>query len=396
MSGVHSPTVSRVLRFAAAFALTTAVTATGLVALTGAQANTVPPTPVSAPVTAAPSPGDVPPSQSIGPSDPLPPSPTGATPDPSTLRPTAPTNLVATSVTTYSVTLTWTASTSGCCDITGYEIWHGRRFYDVIWVTPVGNVTTVTIRQDIQPTMEYTFWMAAKDSAGRSSWSSNSVRLVTPRSDTGPDTTPPTGPKDLAITPLAAGGAQLTWSPSTDNVGVTGYNVYTFDGAYIVTHVGTVTGTSFTARSYPPRYQLFVRATDAAGNISVTSATVSATTTNPDPSTPSPTPLTCRVAYTMSAQWDGGFVAAVTVTNTGTQPINGWTLAFPFGGDQQIRSSWNTTFTQTGGVVKLKNLDWNSVIPAGGSATVGMQGSWTASNTPPAAFSVNQVRCAAG
>jgi hypothetical protein len=34
---------------------------------------------------------------------------------------------------------------------------------------------------------------------------------------------------------------------------------------------------------------------------------------------------TCQVAYATQSHWSGGFVAGITVTNTGTTAVNGWT-----------------------------------------------------------------------
>lgn len=56
--------------------------------------------------------------------------------------------------------------------------------------------------------------------------------------------------------------------------------------------------------------------------------------TSPPPSSPppsSPPPASsCQVTYTTTSQWQGGFVANVTIGNTGTAPVNGWQLTFTF------------------------------------------------------------------
>ncbi|MFD2467445.1 CARDB domain-containing protein [Amycolatopsis silviterrae] len=84
--------------------------------------------------------------------------------------------------------------------------------------------------------------------------------------DTG-DTQAPTAPGNVALTEPGSGQVKLTWSPSTDNVGVTAYTVYR-DG----TPVTTVTGTAFTeTRPAGTRIEYFVRAKDAAGNESADS-----------------------------------------------------------------------------------------------------------------------------
>ncbi|WP_410660105.1 CARDB domain-containing protein [Amycolatopsis sp. lyj-112] len=84
--------------------------------------------------------------------------------------------------------------------------------------------------------------------------------------DTG-DTQAPSAPAHLALTEPGSGQIRLTWSASTDNVGVSGYTVYR-DG----TPAATVTGTTFTeTRPAGTRVEYFVRAKDAVGNESVDS-----------------------------------------------------------------------------------------------------------------------------
>jgi hypothetical protein len=81
------------------------------------------------------------------------------------------------------------------------------------------------------------------------------------------DTQAPSAPANLALTEPGSGQVRLTWSASTDNVGVTGYTVYR-DGAAVT----TTTGTTFTeTRPAGTRIEYFVRARDAAGNESADS-----------------------------------------------------------------------------------------------------------------------------
>jgi hypothetical protein len=81
------------------------------------------------------------------------------------------------------------------------------------------------------------------------------------------DTQAPSAPANLALTEPGSGQLRLTWSASTDIVGVTGYTVYR-DGAPVT----TITGTTFTeTRPAGTRIEYFVRARDAAGNESADS-----------------------------------------------------------------------------------------------------------------------------
>ncbi len=89
------------------------------------------------------------------------------------------------------------------------------------------------------------------------------------------DSQPPTAPGNLTVTGHTSTSVSLSWSASTDNVGVTGYQVRR-DG----TVVATVTGTAYTVGGLSPAtgYGFTVAARDAAGNVSAPSNAVTATT----------------------------------------------------------------------------------------------------------------------
>ncbi|GLX68673.1 fibronectin type III domain-containing protein [Paenibacillus glycanilyticus] len=90
-----------------------------------------------------------------------------------------------------------------------------------------------------------------------------------------PDTTAPTAPTNVAATAASASQINLNWTASTDNVGVTGYNVYR--GGVLA---GSAAGTSYsdTGLTASTSYSYTVKAKDAAGNESAASSTVNATT----------------------------------------------------------------------------------------------------------------------
>ncbi|MEV4418148.1 endo-1,4-beta-xylanase, partial [Catellatospora sp. NPDC049609] len=96
------------------------------------------------------------------------------------------------------------------------------------------------------------------------------------------DTQAPTAPSSLAASGVTSSSVNLSWTASTDNVGVTGYDILrapgTSGGSF--TQVGTSTTTSFsnTGLSANTSYRYQVRARDAAGNVSAVSNTVTVTT----------------------------------------------------------------------------------------------------------------------
>lgn len=105
-----------------------------------------------------------------------------------------------------------------------------------------------------------------------------------------------------------------------------------------------------------------------------------------------PAPDSCHVTYTPS-NWPGGFTADVTITNTGTAAINGWTLGFTFPGDQKVTHGWNATITQSDIGVTASNLAYNATIAPGASQSFGFQGTWAAGDAPPTTFAVNGELC---
>jgi chitodextrinase len=206
----------------------------------------------------------------------------------------------------------------------------------------------------------------------------------------GGDTTAPSAPSNLAASNVTSSGAGLSWSPSTDNVGVTGYDVYR--GGSVV---GTASGTSFnvTGLSASTTYSFSVRARDAAGNTSQPSNTVTVTT--PSGGGGGGGGGSCKVAYAKN-EWPGGFTANITISNTGTSAVNGWTLTFSFPGDQKVTSPWNATVTQSGAAVTAKNVSHNGSIAPGGNATFGFQGTWSSNDASPAAYALNGAACTLG
>ncbi|MGB8786469.1 MAG: galactose oxidase-like domain-containing protein [Candidatus Acidiferrales bacterium] len=96
------------------------------------------------------------------------------------------------------------------------------------------------------------------------------------------DTQPPTAPTNLTATAASSTQINLTWTASTDNVGVTGYEVQRCEGAGCTNfaQIATPTGTTYTDTGLlaSTSYSYRVLATDAAGNLSAFSNTASATT----------------------------------------------------------------------------------------------------------------------
>ncbi|MFB6835458.1 cellulose binding domain-containing protein [Streptomyces sp. NPDC056361] len=110
-----------------------------------------------------------------------------------------------------------------------------------------------------------------------------------------------------------------------------------------------------------------------------------------DPGTP-PTGA-CKVAYKVTNQWQGGFQADVTLTNTSTTAWTGWQLGWDYPAGQRIGGMWNATPTQAGTAVTARNAGWNGSVAVGSSASFGFTGSWTGTNPVPAAFLLGGTTC---
>jgi poly(hydroxyalkanoate) depolymerase family esterase len=115
--------------------------------------------------------------------------------------------------------------------------------------------------------------------------------------------------------------------------------------------------------------------------------------TSPPPTSPPPTGGACHVTFVKTSEWAGGFVANVTINDTGTAAINGWRLTFTFPGDQVITSAWSATVTQSGASVTAVNASFDGTISPGGNVSFGMQGTWTSNDTAPSSFSLNGAAC---
>lgn len=112
------------------------------------------------------------------------------------------------------------------------------------------------------------------------------------------------------------------------------------------------------------------------------------------PISPAQPPTGCHVAYTKQSEWQGGFTAAISITNTGQVADDGWKLTFIFAIGQQTGNVWGASATQTGQAVTLVNLPWDATIAPGATIdAVGMTGTWTTSDAAPTGFAVNGVAC---
>ncbi|RKE17904.1 F5/8 type C domain-containing protein [Streptomyces sp. TLI_171] len=182
-----------------------------------------------------------------------------------TQAPTAPPNLTYSQPEPGRIRLAWGAATDNT-GVTGYEVYANGQLAASVG----GDVLTWTDTRPASETVTYT--VRAKDAAGNRS---NPSAPVTRTGEDPGDTVKPTAPGRLALTEPTAGQIALSWDAATDNVGVTGYQVYA-DGQLKASTAGTVrTWTDSQPASATVTYT--VRAKDAAGNLSDPSNAVTRT-----------------------------------------------------------------------------------------------------------------------
>ncbi|MDR6883008.1 fibronectin type III domain-containing protein [Bacillus sp. 3255] len=180
------------------------------------------------------------------------------------------TSLTTANITQTGLTLNWTASASS--DVASYDIYNGSTF--------LANVTATTYNVNgLAASTSYTFWVKAKDGSGNAASGTN-VSATTSAIPT--DTTAPSNVTNLTASGPTQTGVTLNWTAATDNVAVTGYDIY--NGASLVT---TVTGTSYnvTGLTAGTQYTFTVKAKDAAGNVASGTSTTF-TTSAPADTTP--------------------------------------------------------------------------------------------------------------
>ncbi|MFJ1754032.1 discoidin domain-containing protein [Kitasatospora sp. NPDC088134] len=181
-----------------------------------------------------------------------------------TQAPSAPANLAYTQPAAGQIRLTWGAATDNT-GVTGYDVYANG----TLLTSVSGSTLAYTDSRSDSETVSY--YVKAKDAAGNQSAASNTVT----RTGRSGDTQAPSAPSNLAYTQPAAGQVRLTWGASSDNTGVTGYDVYA-NGALR----GSVSGSTLTYTDSQPdsaTVSYYVKAKDAAGNVSASSNTVTRT-----------------------------------------------------------------------------------------------------------------------
>ncbi len=192
-----------------------------------------------------------------------------------TIAPAAPTSLTATAG-NVQVSLSWTASSGAASYNVKRSTANGGPY------TAVATSVTATSYTDTGLVNGTTYYyVVTAVNANGESGNSNQAS-ATP---TAPDTTPPTAPTLTSVAPPTKGKTSqrlnLMWTASTDNVGVTGYEIYRATGACTASFslIATATASPYTNTGLTSgtTYCYYLVAKDAAGNRSAASNQMSGT-----------------------------------------------------------------------------------------------------------------------
>jgi len=207
------------------------------------------------------------------------------------ITPPTPPTLVASNTTINTTQLSWSGATDNIA-VTSYSIFRNGVL--------IGTSTTTTFSvTGLSAATTYSFTVKARDADGNLSIDSNAVSVTT----LAVDTTPPSAPV-LSNSLTSTNSTLLSWSGATDNVAVVSYDVYR-NGSFLA----NTTNTTYSVTGLTPStsYTFFVRAKDAAGNVSANSNVLNVTTLTPDVTPPSPPTLTASSTTSSSTalSWSG-------------------------------------------------------------------------------------------
>jgi fibronectin type 3 domain-containing protein len=221
--------------------------------------------------------------------------------------PTAPSGLTATAASSSQINLSWTASTDNV-GVTGYRVERCQASGCTAFAQIAAPTTTSYSDTGLSTVTSYSYRVLAVDAANNASGPSNTGTAVTL------DTQAPTAPTGLTATAASSSQINLTWTASTDNVGVAGYRIERCQGSGCTAfaQIATPTTTSFSDAGLTAgtSYSYRVRASDAASNVSGYSATASATTIAPTDTTPPSTPGTPTASAASTSQINISWPAA--------------------------------------------------------------------------------------
>ncbi|MFJ1589053.1 fibronectin type III domain-containing protein [Kitasatospora albolonga] len=237
----------------------------------------------------------------------------GGTAEADTQPPSTPKGVTAQASSSTSVHVMWEAASDNKA-VAGYEVYRGK-----VKAKSVPATKNMIDVDGLKASTDYTFTVRSKDAAGNLSEPSKAVPVTT-QAIPAKDDEPPTAPTKLTGTADGSRAATLSWGESTDDVGVTSYDIYQEDS-----RIHSVPATETTAKLTGLRpgtvYTFTVRARDASDKSSPDSNALDLTTESAPgaPENTAPTGLRAEVGkegadFTVDLSWDqpetGGVIPA--------------------------------------------------------------------------------------
>ena len=259
-----------------------------------------------------------------------------------TEAPSVPSGLTVTNTTTYSIDLSWTASTDNI-GVSSYDV-----YVDGNLEASTSNVNyTIT---GLSSNITYDLTVSARDIADNVSPQSAPLTVVTQE-----DTEAPSVPMNIVISDETDVSFKITWDPSTDNTEVIHYNIYIDNIFYDMINISSYTVYDLTAST---TYSVTLDAVDGLNNTSAQSVPVNATTTDGNSNT--------TMELLISEYVEGSSNnKAIEIANLITSPVelDGYNLRRDSNGGGEWSERFDLTGTiNVGDVIVIINANANSQI----------------------------------
>ena len=259
-----------------------------------------------------------------------------------TEAPSVPSGLIASNTTTFSIELSWEASTDNV-GVSSYDI-----YVDGNLETSTSN-TNYTIT-GLSSNITYDFTVSARDIADNISAQSSPLSVTTQE-----DIEAPSVPTNIVISEETDVSFKITWDPSTDNTEVIHYNIYIDNIFYDMINISTYIINGLTAST---TYIVTLEAVDEVNNTSAQSAPVNATTTDGNSNTPMELLISEYVEGSSNNK-------AIEIANLITSPVelDGYNLRRDSNGGGEWSERFDLTGTiNVGDVIVIINANANSQI----------------------------------
>jgi hypothetical protein len=292
----------------------------------------------------------------------------------------APSHLTAVAASASQINLSWRASQTGGVAYNVYmSLTSGSNTSTFNLLSFGGTKTSISIT-DLVPSVTYYFLVTASDPSYNESAPSNEASAKTLALS---------APGSLTAAAASASQINLSWHASSAS-GVS-YNVYSWatpgfapsSSSLIASGISNITYSDTALAPSTTRYYLVTAV--LFGVESAPTNQASATTA---------AALSCHIGYSLDTQWNTGFEAAITITNSGTTAINRWNLTWTWASGQKINQAWDAEYTQTGANASLTNETYDATIAPGATLRgIGFNASYSGTNPAPTAFYINGTRC---